>query len=286
MPLIIKGVGGAYHIREGGEVVLGKPRGIFRNENVIPAVGDRVDIVPSGDTDFPYQITRIYPRKNVLIRPPIANLDTLVITVSARNPYPDKKLVDKLLIVCAARNIEPILCVTKGDLSKKGAKNLADLYRSAGFYVLESEKRDDLLAYISDRFNEDKIIAFAGQSGVGKSTLCNMLLGADYMPVGNLSAKLKRGRHTTRHVELIPVKKGGYIADTPGFSSMSLFDMGIREEEVIFGYPELLAIQDCRFGDCRHMGETGCVLETADIEAGRLLRYREFVNELKNQKRY
>ena len=266
---------------------MGKPRGLFRNEGIVPMIGDHVVIVPSGDTDFPFQIVDIAPRRNDLIRPPVSNLDVLVITVSCKTPAPDEKLIDKLLILCGAKDIFPVLWITKRDLDEKRASRMEALYNEIGFTVRTSSKDSFDSDLRSASFLVGKTVIFAGQSGVGKSTLCNALLGEDYMEVGKISTKLQRGKHTTRHVELIPFGDGGFIADTPGFSSLRLPELGVQAEEVVFGYPELLRVKNkCRFQDCRHMGEDGCAVEESGIDPNRLARYREFVKELQNVKKY
>lgn len=290
--IIIKGVGGAYEIRlPDREVVKGKPRGLFRNVGLIPTVGDQVDIEESGDSDFPYTITEILKRKNILVRPPISNLHTLIITVACKLPAPDYTLVDKLLILCANYDIRPIIWITKTDLSSKVAEQLIKEYTNTGYKLITSDKSTDMSGMLSGLQiglpEEDAIIiSFAGQSGVGKSTLCNALLNRDTMKIGAVSKKLKRGRHTTRHVELLPYTDG-YIADTPGFSSLRLQDVGIEEKDVIYGYPELLKIREqCRFQNCLHTGEAGCAIENSIINDNRLARYRDFISQLQSVKKY
>ena len=285
--IIIKGVGGAYEIcLENHEVVGAKPRGLFRNTGTVPTVGDQVEIEESGDPDFPYMITEIYPRKNILVRPPISNLDTLVITISAKMPKPDYTLIDKLLILCGKNKIHPVIWITKIDLAPKKADEIGIMYGKAGFTIVMSSMEMDIKSIFPEELYAKKIISFAGQSGVGKSTLCNALVQSEFMEVGAVSKKLKRGKHTTRHVELIPFGNG-YIADTPGFSSLRLPDLGIETNDVILGYPELAQIQDqCRFQDCKHIGEEGCAEDQAEIDEQRFNRYREFVSQLQQMKKY
>ena len=288
---LIKGVGGIYTIYTAdGVEVKGKPRGLFRNEGMIPIIGDHVSLSPSGDADIPYRIEEIFPRKNALIRPPVSNIDVLVITVSCHSPKPDPKLIDKLLILCGSKSIHPLIWITKADLDYNRAEDLCELYESIGYETEISAVTEDTDEIAFTRHDEldGKTIIFAGQSGVGKSTLCNALIGSDHMEIGRVSVKLHRGKHTTRHVELIPFgDKGGFIADTPGFSSLSLTDLGIAIEEIPLGYPELGKIKDhCRFQDCRHMGEEGCALSRDTMSPERLTRYREFMTEIKNAKKY
>ena len=284
---IVKGVGGSYeiHLTEAGTVTA-KPRGIFRKERTTPTIGDHVDVELSGDPDIPYVITAIHQRKNLMIRPSVANLDIMILTISPVSPAPDFKLLDKLLILCEKQGIKPVIWITKTDLEEEETARIRTVYADAGFPVFTSSVDGfSDMAGIRDLFHGNTV-GFAGQSGVGKSTLCNILTGFTGMEVGEISDRLKRGKHTTRHVELFPVDDG-YLMDTPGFSSLELADIGIVEEDVRYGYPELLRIDGkCRFQDCRHTGELGCAIEEAQMDPGRLERYREFVTFLVKNKTY
>ncbi|MBO4474342.1 MAG: ribosome small subunit-dependent GTPase A [Clostridiales bacterium] len=285
---IMKGVGGEYTIHlPDGACVLAKPRGIFRKRKVIPTVGDYCEIEPSGDPDIPYTIVSIKDRKNLLIRPSVANIDVLIIAVSISDPQPDLKLLDKLLILCPKLHIDPVILLTKTDLAQDEAQKLASIYEGAGFRVLMSSKEDMLPSDTVEELFKGHTVGIAGQSGVGKSTLCHRLTGMDHIEVGDISERLKRGKHTTRHVELFPYE-GGFLIDTPGFSSLEVDRIGIEEEDVIGGYPELLSIAGkCRFQDCRHKGELGCRVEESGISEGRLARYREFLDIIiETSKRY
>ena len=284
---IVKGVGGSYeiHLTEAGTVTA-KPRGIFRKEKTTPAVGDHVEVELSGDPDIPYVITAIHPRKNLMIRPAVANLDIMILTISPVSPAPDFKLLDKLLILCEKQGIRPVIWITKTDLEEEETARIRNVYAKAGFPVFTSSV-DGISenAEISALFHGNTV-GFAGQSGVGKSTLCNLLTGFSGMEVGKISERLKRGKHTTRHVELFPVGDG-FLMDTPGFSSLELAEIGIEEGDVRYGYPELLRIDGkCRFQDCRHTGELGCAIAEAQMDEGRLERYREFVTFLRKNKTY
>ena len=284
---IVKGVGGAYEIRlENSCTVLAKPRGLFRKQGVTPTVGDRVAILPSGDPDNPYVITGILPRKNLLVRPPVSNVDVLILTFSPVEPPPDFGLLDKLLILCEKQNIRPVIWLTKTDLSIMEADRIQTIYKEAGFEVYSSSADKPVdFDYFEELFR-GHTVGFAGQSGVGKSTLCNILTGFSTMAVGEISARLHSGKHTTRHVELFSVGDG-YLVDTPGFSTLEFKDVGMVTDDVQYGYPELKRIQGkCLFADCRHIGEKGCAIEDAKMHPDRLLRYREFVNTLLQNKSY
>lgn len=263
--MILKGVGGIYTIElSDGRKIFAKPRGIFRKHNLTPTPGDDVKCTLTGDDQIPARIDRIEERGNLLIRPPIANIDILYLTFSVQDPDPDFLLLDKLLIACGALRIKPTILITKADLDRPGAKRLASCYAKSGFAtnVSAKDQSDELDRQIKDQCGRHLTIAFAGPSGTGKSTVVNRLMGEKVMETGSLSEKLGRGRHTTRHVELIPCA-GGYLTDTPGFTSLELADMGIEPEEVILGYPEFEnLVEGCRFNTCRHLDEPGCAVRT------------------------
>lgn len=284
---IVKGVAGSYeiHIFDDG-IVLAKPRGIFRKDKITPTVGDHVEIEPSGDPDTPYMICSILPRRNLMIRPPVANVDIMILTISPVEPVPDYRLLDKLLILCAKQEIRPVIWLTKTDLDEAEAARILTIYRGAGFDVFSSSLDAPLDYTIIAPLLRGNTVGFAGQSGVGKSTICNILTGYEGMKVGAVSERLHRGRHTTRHVELFPAGEG-YLMDTPGFSTLELADVGLEADDVRYGYPELLRITGkCRFQDCRHIGELGCAVDEAKMDPDRLLRYREFVSILMKIKTY
>ena len=288
--IITKGVGGAYSVCiDGGKTRAAcQIRGGLRLGNIVPQAGDRVTIEPSGDPDLPYVITKILPRKNNLVRPPVANVDYLILTFSVTDPEPDLKLLDKLLIICANLDITPLIVFTKEDLGKEAAAKYLDEYSACGYQVLVSSKDSPVTAEALESITGSGIAAFAGPSGVGKSTLCNRIIGKEHMEVGTISKKLKRGRHTTRHVELFDFGEG-FITDTPGFTSLSLLQLGIGYKEVPAGYPEIYKFTGkCKYDDCRHIKEEGCVVREAlslgQIGEERYNRYREFSEELYNER--
>ena len=280
--VLLRGVGGNYLLADNSGIIgIATIRGVLRRNDIVPTVGDHVTFSSSGDPDVPYRIDSILPRRNLLPRPPMANLDILLVTVSALNPPPDLLLLDKLLILCGVLCIRPIICITKSDLDRAATDSLFLVYKNAGFEVLRSGLDDygelDTLRTVIP----GNIVGIAGQSGVGKSTILNRLAEEFLMDTGELSSRIQRGRHTTRRVELFPFQ-GGYLADSPGFSTLDLWDVGITGPQVAEGYPELLLPRSpCRFQGCRHVVEPGCsVAADTTIDAGRLERYRHFRNTL------
>lgn len=286
--IIIKGVGGIYTVRfaVNGSFRYAQcaARGQFRLKGIKPAIGDRVTIMPSGDPDVEYVITDIEDRTSFIARPPVANLSVMLLTFSVTEPEPDLTLLDKMLLVCSLRDIRPVIVFTKNDLNSGTGEELCSVYTKAGYEVLVSSPQKPITKNDLKDIIGDGIAAFAGPSGVGKSTLCNSLLGLDLMQTGEVSARIKRGRHTTRHVELHEFFEG-FICDTPGFTSLSLEDQGMDYRDVLFGYPEITAIATgCRFDDCSHRREDGCVVRSAladgRIDQGRYGRYTSFYTEL------
>lgn len=286
---ITKGLGGIYGVKlESGETVNASMRGVFRKAKITPTIGDNVVLSPSGDPDVEYVVDKILPRKSYLIRPAVANVDVLLLCFAAKDPEPDLKLLDKMLIICALINVKPIIVFTKSDLDTNEANRLKGIYEAAGYDCLLSDKDTPIEAQtIFNLSSDDVCFGFAGPSGVGKSTLCNHLLEGDVMKVGNISDRLKRGKHTTRHVELFDFYNG-YIVDTPGFTSLSLFDLGVEYKQVILGYPEITKVaEECRFDDCRHISERDCAVRESvgtRIDKDRYDRYVELEEDLYNKR--
>ena len=286
--IITKGVGGSYTVRSSGVRYSCQIRGIFRGRGIKPQPGDKVLIEESGDPDLPYVITELLPRRNYLMRPPIANVDYLLLTFAAYDPEPDLMLLDKLLIICGNWDITPIIIFTKEDLGSESCARLYKTYTDAGYKVFVSSSDSPVRSGDIMTVTGDGLAAFAGPSGVGKSTLCNSILGINIMDVGEISDKLRRGRHTTRHVELFDFGEG-FLTDTPGFTSLSLEQAGIDYRQVILGYPEIARFASgCRFDNCRHVSEDGCVvrehLAEGDIDKDRYTRYCSFSEQLYSER--
>lgn len=281
---IIKGIGGLYSVKaEDCNIYECKARGIFRKEKIKPMIGDKVliEISPSGTL-----ITEIEDRKNSLIRPSVANIDTLVAVISAKNPEPDFFLADKLLLMAEIRGITPIICITKRDLAN--TSHIHEVYKNTGYKIFDisSETGDGVEEFKS--FLKGKTTALAGLSGVGKSSLLNLIVETE-LQTGEISQKISRGKHTTRHVELFELNEGGFVLDTPGFSS---FEPDMIEENTLSGYyPEMRKYNDsCRFKGCSHINEPDCAVKNAlcngFISEERYKNYCQIYSILKNNKKW
>lgn len=258
---ILKATGGFYYVLSDAVLYECRARGLFRKNGVSPLVGDWVEIEETGEEKG--YVTRILDRKNSLIRPPLANLDQLFLVVSVADPQPNLLVLDKLIAIAEHKKIEPFLIVTKTDLGEW--ETLAALYEKAGFQVFCTGLDQDSDLTMLRRSMEGKISAFCGNSGVGKSSLLNRIDSRLDLSTAQISQKLGRGRHTTRHVQLYPVSGGGYIADTPGFSSMDLerYEV-ILKEQLQYCFREFGPhLNQCRFTGCSHTKEKGCAVLAA-----------------------
>ncbi|MBQ9429413.1 MAG: ribosome small subunit-dependent GTPase A [Clostridia bacterium] len=287
---ILKGVGGKYEVLCGDTRYAARARGVFRHDGISPQVGDNVTlrIEETGE----HYIDSIAERKNLLIRPPMANLDYMLITAAAAKPAPVPETLDKLSAVCVHNAITPIFVITKCDLDRAGGEELAALYRKAGFDAFTLSKDDEdaakeLHAYLSDRL-AGHTAAFAGASGIGKSTLLNRLFPALSLATGEISKKISRGRHTTRHVELFPVY-GGFLADTPGFGMLDFLHFDFMELcDLADAFPEFAPyLGRCRYKGCTHLCEDGCAVVEAvargEIAPSRHESYRALYRTLKDK---
>ena len=291
---IMKGIAGFYYVYTKQGLVECKARGIFRKEQIKPLVGDLVEVEITEDTEAAPEmpagnIVEILPRSNELVRPAVANVDQALVIFAIVKPDPNYNLLDRFLINVKRQSLPCVICFNKKDLASEQERGeLLAAYEGCGCRVIfvsgiAGEGFSELAECL-----EGKTTVLAGPSGVGKSTIVNRLYPQANMETGEISAKIERGMHTTRHSELIAIGEGSYILDTPGFSSLGLFDL---EKERLAGfYPEFAAHERyCRFGGCAHIGEKDCGVKSA-VEEGAVSRmryenYRLLYEELKGMER-
>ena len=315
---LVKGIGGLYFVTVddtpdsplAGKMLPCRARGKFRHSGISPLVGDRVEItyhertlanieseVTQDDAATEIMISGILDRKNALIRPPLANLDTLFIAMASASPAPLLSTVDKLIFIAEFHGIEPVIVIGKSELDEGNAERIAGIYRGAGFEVftlsaLTGNGVADIAEYIKSNM-AGKIAAFSGASGVGKSSLLNRLFPDIHLETGEVSRKIERGKNTTRHVELFTFScdgGDGYLADTPGFSMLDFahFDF-FRREDLPFTVREFREhIGHCRYKKCTHTKEESCAIREAladgNIAQSRYDSFLEIYNVLKEKK--
>ncbi len=286
---ILQGIGSFYTVESEGVSYVCKARGRFRKERITPLIGDMVEFTPADKDDNEGSIDVILPRKNELLRPPLANIDLLFVACASASPEPDLLLIDRLLVRARKAGIEAAVVINKTDLDPETAESIAQQYRLSGYAVYLVCASSGQGIEQLEAAAKGKIIAFAGQSAVGKSSMMNALCPGLNLETGDLS-RIERGRHTTRKASLIR-REDGYLADTPGFSLLELdtFD----PETLKDCYPEFLPYEDgCRFLGCQHLGEPICGVKEAakegKISPERLERYGILHEELKEKwgKRY
>lgn len=285
--IILKGIGGFYYVEADGEVYECKARGLFRKERIKPLAGDRVAISLNDRAEN--TIDMIYPRTSEFVRPPVANVDRLFIAASVCEPKPVPLVIDRLTAIAVNKGVEPVVLFTKCDLAE--ARDLVAVYQKAGIVSFPvcaktgegvERVREELKGHIS---------AFCGNSGVGKSTLLNAVFPSLSLKTGEISDKLGRGRHTTRESELFKVE-GGYVADTPGFSSFDLEETEIiTKDELPFAFPEFEPYMGtCKFSTCLHVKDKGCgiikAVENGEIPKSRHESYCTMMEQAKSIKEW
>lgn len=288
---IVKGIAGFYYVHvEGKGVYECHAKGIFRNEKIKPLVGDDVELEVLDEKDKEGSILKILPRKSMLIRPAVANVDQAMIIFAIVKPDPNFNLLDRFLIRMEQQGLPTIICFNKQDIASKQEKEmLRRSYETCGYRVLfisalENEGVDQVRELLNG-----KTTTVAGPSGVGKSSLINCLAPAANMETGAISAKIERGRHTTRHSEIIALGERSYIVDTPGFTSLDI--SGIPKEQLGRFYPEFTVYEPyCRFSGCAHINEPACGVKDAVAE-GRISKvryenYKTLYEELSRVKKY
>lgn len=284
---IIRALSGFYDVDTGTEIVRCRARGKLRKLGITPLVGDTAMFQPSGDSGY---LQEILPRKNSFVRPAVANVDVLVMMGCGVNPVTEPFLIDRVGAIAAAQGVETLVLLTKCDLDP--ADELYEIYRQAGIPVLRTSAKTGLGVETVRELLHGKLAAFTGNSGVGKSTMLNALFPEANMETGEVSDKLGRGRHTTRHVELFTLPDGTKIMDTPGFSSFDtdMMDLGTADT-LAQAFPEFRPyLGHCRFDDCSHVKEQGCAvleaLRQGKIGASRHQSYVRLYEKIKEYKEW
>ena len=285
---IVKGIGGCYYVNTGCGVYECRARGKFRLEKVTPTVGDFVEISVIDENGRKGSLDVIFARRNELIRPRVSNVDQAAIVFAAKSPALNPDLLDRFIIIAERHKLDVIICINKIDIDKREKyKDIAEIYTKSGFKVIPlSAEEGTNIDLLREELN-GKISVFAGPSGVGKSSLLNAVNPMLGLNTGEISAKIERGKHTTRHAELMEIFDGSFIVDSPGFTSLFLDD--IEKDELQYYFREFRPyIGNCRFSGCSHIHEPECAVK-AHV-GGRIneMRYNRYVNiydELSNERK-
>ncbi|RKD27832.1 ribosome biogenesis GTPase [Caminicella sporogenes DSM 14501] len=287
--IIVKGIGGFYYIKCGDNVYECRARGIFRKKNIKPLVGDYVKFTLNNENSG--VIEEILDRKSELLRPPVANVEHAIIVFAAKNPEPNMILLDKMLVLGEVAGLKLTICINKIDLDENGEiiKKIQSIYKNTGYNIIFSSTKNDLGIDDIKNVLKNKITVFAGPSGVGKSSILNAVQSNLKLKTGDISRKIKRGKHTTRHTELLELDFGGWVVDTPGFTSLNI-DF-IESEKIAECFPEFRKyLDECKFTDCMHINEPDCkvkeALDNGFISKQRYENYVSFVKQiLENNRR-
>ena len=286
--LVLKCIGGLYTVKTDNEIIQCQARGRFRKDGISPCAGDQVRIKKDGNSTG--VLAEVFPRKNYLVRPPISNLDKLFVISSVLAPAANKLLIDKAIAVAELSGIKPVVVFTKADLGS--AEELYRIYQRSGIECCVASVVSGEGVQQVRQLAQDGICAFIGNSGVGKSSLMNAAFPGLNLKTGEISQKLGRGRHTTRQVELYELFSGGYIADTPGFSTFDMERYNVTDkDQLILGFRDLNSYTgECKFSSCSHTCEKGCAVLKAvkegKVPASRFESYVAMYNEIKGVKQW
>lgn len=287
---IIKGIAGFYYVYSNRHIYECKARGSFRNQKIKPLVGDNVRISVLDEEKMLGNIDEILPRASELVRPAVANVDQALIVFAAAAPNPNFNLLDRFLVMMKKQKVPAVICFNKLDLVDEAVYlDYKNIYKGSGHEVISASTYAEHGMDALKNALRGKTTALAGPSGVGKSSIMNMLNPSANMDIGAISRKIERGKHTTRHSEIIPLEEDTYLMDTPGFSSIYFYDM--EPEDLKGFYEEFEPYEpECRFGGCNHVGERQCGVKQAvadgQISISRYENYKLFFEELKNTKKY
>jgi len=287
--IIYKALSGFYYVKTDEGTLECKARGVFRIQKNTPLVGDYVEVELDQETAMKGTIVKIKERSIEFKRPAVANVDQALIVFALKNPAPNMNLLDKLLVMCEHTGIEPILVFNKFDLDEKHFFDEMDkIYASSGYTLVKASTKVHGGTETLKKVLKDKITVFCGPSGVGKSSLLNAVQHGLKLKIGELSEKIQRGKHTTRHTELVALDFGGFVVDTPGFTSLAIDEISIDEIKDCF--PEFRdRAEKCRFDDCLHIDEPGCeiirCLDTGEIHFSRYQSYKQFIYQKKEDRR-
>ena len=281
--IVIKVQTNSYIVKVENETIECIAKGLFKFKKAQILVGDQVEV-----NEEEKVITKIYPRKNEFIRPPIANIDQMIIVVASTNPSPDLMLLDKQIVMAEKNGVEPIICINKIDLDADYS-GIIETYQNIGYQVITTTAKNGIGIDKIARIINNKITAFSGNSGVGKSALTNNIFNEEVAQEGETSEKLKKGKHTTKHVELFEFASNSFIADTPGFSSFEIEGITYKELEDYF-IEFKNHIPECEFRSCAHIKEVNCGVKRAvskrKIDKGRYERYVQLYEKLKGEKKW
>ncbi|MBQ9699464.1 MAG: ribosome small subunit-dependent GTPase A [Lachnospiraceae bacterium] len=288
---IIKGVAGEYCVHvEGMGAYTCKAKGVFRHKNMKPLVGDNVEIDIIDEDEGRGNIIDIHERKSELIRPAVANIDQTLVVFAAKSPMPNRNLLDRFLVMMESQGMESILCFNKMDLAEdEEIEELKSTYEKAGYRVMLISVKDNVGVDEVKELLAGKTTSLAGPSGVGKSSLLNVLVPDALMETGDISRKIERGKHTTRHSEIFSLGDSTYLMDTPGFSS--IYTCPCEKEQLKEYFPEIYEYEgQCRFNGCVHINEPDCAVKEAvkagNIGQSRYDNYAVFFGEIKDRKKY